>query len=149
MDRFYIPVNKDTESMAGETRYSDLTESLDLVSSRELAGGKCRKVLITDNTQGSSNTNQEIRDYLNTVGDLKSWNPRESRTIFALRVDSQENFVLLLQPRRISNQARPFKYQLRLEKITSEGNLASKNDVVTRAYFQPTVCDSSQSDCPK
>ena len=149
MDRFYIPVNKDTESMAGETRYSDLTESLDLVSSRELAGGKCRKVLITDNTQGSSNTNHEIRDYLNTVGDLKSRNPRESRTIFALRVDSQENFVLLLQPRRISNQARPFKYQLRLEKITSEGNLASKNDVVTRAYFQPTVCDSSQSDCPK
>lgn len=149
MDRFYIPVNKDTDSMAGETRYSDLNESLDLVSSHELAGGKCRKVLITDNTQGSSNTNQEIRDYLNTVGDLKSRNPRESRTIFALRVDSQENFVLLLQPRKISNQARPFKYKLRLEKITSEGRLASKNDVVTRAYFQPTVCDSSQSDCPK
>ena len=149
MDRFYIPVNKDTDSMAGETRYSDLNESLDLVSSRELAGGKCRKVLITDNTQGSSNTNQEIRDYLNTVGDLKSRNPRESRTIFALRVDSQENFVLLLQPRKISNQARPFKYKLRLEKITSEGSLASKIDVVTRAYFQPTVCDSSQSDCPK
>lgn len=116
MDRFYIPVNKDTDSMAGETRYSDLNESLDLVSSRELAGGKCRKVLITDNTQGSSNTNQVIRDYLNTVGDLKSRNPRESRTIFALRVDSQENFVLLLQPRKISNQARPFKYKLRLEK---------------------------------
>lgn len=65
-------MNKDTDSMAGETRYSDLNESLDLVSSHELTVGKCRKVLITDNTQGSSNTNQEIRDYLNTVGDLKS-----------------------------------------------------------------------------
>jgi len=86
MDRFYIPVNKDTDSMAGETRYSDLNESLDLVSLRELAGGKCSKVLITDNTHGSSKTNQKMRDHLNTVKDLKSRNPRESRTIIALRM---------------------------------------------------------------
>ena len=36
MDRFYIPVNKDTDSTFGETGYSDLNEnfhpSLDLVS---------------------------------------------------------------------------------------------------------------------
>lgn len=74
-------------------------------------------------------------DHLNTVKDLKSRNPRESRTIIALRNDSQESLLLLLQPRKISNQARPFKYKLRSEKIISEGSLANKNDVVTKAYF--------------
>ena len=63
MDRFYISVNKDTESMAGKTRYSDLNEifhlSLDLVSLCELAGRECWKVLIIDNTHGSSKTNQK------------------------------------------------------------------------------------------
>ena len=72
-----------------------------------------------------------MRDYLNTVRDLKSRNPRESRTIIALREDSQES---LLQPRKTSNQARPFKYKLRLEK----GSLANKNDVVSR-YFSCIV----------
>ena len=81
--------------------------------------------------------------------DLKSRNPRESRVIIALRDDSQESLLLLLQPRKISNQASPFKYKLRLEKINSESSLANKNDVVTKAYFKPTVCDSSQSDSPK
>ena len=63
MDRFYIRMNKDTDSMAGETRYSDLNEifhlSFDLVSLCELAGGECWKVIIIDNTHGSSKTNQK------------------------------------------------------------------------------------------